>query len=237
MTTARPYERLAQFPFVALDEYELIEHDWGSLHVSERAKGAMPVIESHPNASGNVVVILGAFSGRIKIHGRDNLCILIGDQAKTSLLTLYFWGRNSTFSFGPRSTSNGFTAEFTNEDVITIGEDCMFAAEILLQTTDRHAIIDTEGHIVNRPQPIHIRDHVWISRRVIVLKGVEIGNGSIVAIGAIVTKSIPPCSIAAGNPAKIVRENVTWTRSPTPHQDERTKARDYIATMTSDNDN
>lgn len=54
--------------------------------------------------------------------------------------------------------------------------------------------------------PIIIEDNVWIGERSAILKGVTIGRGSIVASNSVVTKSVPPYSIVAGNPAKIVKQ-------------------------------
>jgi acetyltransferase-like isoleucine patch superfamily enzyme len=54
--------------------------------------------------------------------------------------------------------------------------------------------------------PVKIGDKCWIGMNVIVLKGVEIGEGAIVAAGAVVTKSIPPWTISGGNPARVIRE-------------------------------
>lgn len=54
--------------------------------------------------------------------------------------------------------------------------------------------------------PIIIGDNVWLGRCSMILKGVTIGEGSIVAAGAVVTKSVPPYSIVAGNPAKVVKK-------------------------------
>lgn len=54
--------------------------------------------------------------------------------------------------------------------------------------------------------PITIEDNVWIGERSAILKGVTIGRGSIVASNSVVTKSVPPYSIVAGNPAKIVKQ-------------------------------
>lgn len=54
--------------------------------------------------------------------------------------------------------------------------------------------------------PVRIGNKCWIGMNVIVLKGVEIGEGAIVAAGAVVTKSVPPWTIAAGNPARVIRE-------------------------------
>jgi len=53
--------------------------------------------------------------------------------------------------------------------------------------------------------PIKIHDNVWIGERAIILKGVTIGKGAIIAIGAVVTKDVPEYAIVAGNPARIVK--------------------------------
>lgn len=55
-----------------------------------------------------------------------------------------------------------------------------------------------------------IENHVWIGCNCTVLKGVTIGEGAVIAAGSVVTKSVPPRTLAAGNPAKVIRENVTW---------------------------
>lgn len=54
-------------------------------------------------------------------------------------------------------------------------------------------------------KPVIIEDNVWIGENVTILKGVTIGKGSIIGTQAVVTKNIPPYTIAAGNPAKIVK--------------------------------
>ena len=55
-------------------------------------------------------------------------------------------------------------------------------------------------------KPIVIEENVWIGRDSRILKGVTIGKGSIVALGSIVTKDVPPYTIVAGNPAKVVKK-------------------------------
>jgi acetyltransferase-like isoleucine patch superfamily enzyme len=59
-------------------------------------------------------------------------------------------------------------------------------------------------HVVTRP--IRICDKAWVGLNVIVLKGVEIGEGAVVGAGSVVTKSIPPWTLAVGNPARVIRE-------------------------------
>ena len=58
--------------------------------------------------------------------------------------------------------------------------------------------------------PIHIGNHVWIGTRATILKGVDIGEGAIIAAGAVVTHDVPPHSIVGGVPAKVIAENVKW---------------------------
>jgi acetyltransferase-like isoleucine patch superfamily enzyme len=59
-------------------------------------------------------------------------------------------------------------------------------------------------------KPISIGDHVWIGNGATILKGVNIGGGSVVGTEAVITKDVPENSIAVGNPGKIVRENIRW---------------------------
>ncbi|MGN1153588.1 MAG: acyltransferase [Candidatus Gastranaerophilaceae bacterium] len=58
-----------------------------------------------------------------------------------------------------------------------------------------------EEHIV---APIEINDNVWIGMRTIILAGVKIDQGAVVAAGSVVTKSVPKCAIVGGNPARII---------------------------------
>ena len=58
--------------------------------------------------------------------------------------------------------------------------------------------------------PIVIGNHVWIGARAIILKGVIIGDGAIIAAGAVVTHDVPAYTLAGGVPAKVIREGVEW---------------------------
>lgn len=69
--------------------------------------------------------------------------------------------------------------------------------------------IITNGHPKNldlSEQPIKIGDDVWVSCMSIILNGVTIGQGAVIGAGSVVTKDVPPYTIVAGNPAKIIRE-------------------------------
>ncbi len=93
---------------------------------------------------------------------------------------------------------------------ITIGDDCAIAGDVLIQDTDFHPILDEKGNEKPVSKPIVIGNHVWICAKATILKGVTIGDGAIIAAGAVVTKDVPARCVVAGNPAKVVRENVIW---------------------------
>ncbi len=103
---------------------------------------------------------------------------------------------------------------FINEGVqivcaskITIGENCAIAPDVIIRDYDVHTI--EEAGYQNKKE-IEIGNHVWIGTRAIILKGVKIGDGAIIAAGTVVTKDIPAYSIAAGVPAKVIKEHVQW---------------------------
>lgn len=108
----------------------------------------------------------------------------------------------------------GFYANIGAE--VICGKSIKIGEEV---TLGRHVTIrDTNGgHYVNSPDyrnaaAVEIGDHVWLCEGVKVMPGVKIGSGSVIAAGAVVTKDIPANCLAAGVPAKVVRENVQWKR-------------------------
>lgn len=90
---------------------------------------------------------------------------------------------------------------------IHIGSGSLFARDVALRSDDVHYIVE-DGYEPSKP--ITIGNHVWIGQGATILKGVTIGNDSIIAAKALVVNDIPPHSLAAGVPARIVRENINW---------------------------
>ena len=77
------------------------------------------------------------------------------------------------------------------------------------------------------PQPVRIADHVWIGAGAIVLKGVSVGENAIIAAGAIVTHDVPPETLVAGAPARVIRRVADGgERSPTSNS-ERTAPSEF----------
>lgn len=90
---------------------------------------------------------------------------------------------------------------------ITIGNEVVISENFSVWDSDAHAIAGNEQNMI---QPIVIGNKVWIGTNVTVLKGVTIGDGAIIASGSVVTKSIPANCLAAGIPAKVIKEQVVW---------------------------
>jgi len=94
---------------------------------------------------------------------------------------------------------------------IHIGNNVLIASDVFITDHDHGSAKDIYSLIpppVSRKlifSPVFIGDNVWIGEKVIILKGVCIGHNSIVAAGSVVTKNIPPFSVVAGNPAKIIK--------------------------------
>jgi acetyltransferase-like isoleucine patch superfamily enzyme len=83
--------------------------------------------------------------------------------------------------------------------LVRIGRVCKIAWDVVIIDTDMHSIPGKE-----QDKPVIIEDEVWIGCRAIILKGVRIGKGAVIAAGSIVTKDIPAGTVAGGVPARVL---------------------------------
>lgn len=95
---------------------------------------------------------------------------------------------------------------------LTIGRECMFSYGIEVRTSDSHPIFDAQGVHINPSGDIAIGDRVWVGARCLVLKGSQLGDGSILAAASVLTRDVGARMIAAGVPAKVIREDIQWKR-------------------------
>lgn len=109
-------------------------------------------------------------------------------------------GSNS--SIGPRAQIIGIGMG----GILTIGNDVMMGPEVVILLSEHnHNRIDIPMNQQGvRTSTITIEDDVWIGMRVMILRGVTIGKGSIIGAGAVVTKNVPPNAVVGGVPARII---------------------------------
>lgn len=88
---------------------------------------------------------------------------------------------------------------------VTIGNDCLIGDQVFIADSDFHAIDpNLRKRSAGPSDPVRIGNNVWLGSRVVVLKGVSIGDNSVIGAMSLVKDSIPANCIAAGNPARIV---------------------------------
>lgn len=147
----------------------------------------------------------------IYIHGDDNR-IIIGTRNYMEKLDLYIEDNNNAITFGNRNRVFGKTHVACIEGTeVSFGDGCLFSDKVVFRTGDSHAIFDLEtNERINPSKSIKIGDRVWFGNSTTILKGVAIGDGSIVGTGAIVTSEVESNCIVAGIPAKVVKRGVKW---------------------------
>lgn len=196
-------------------------------------------LASYSDANGNKILYEGPeIPGvRIEFSGSNNTMEVLSD-VRLAKLNIVFDCDNGTFrmagnKFGSFSgfirigqdstVSLGQDVTATNACVISavegtsviIGNDVMLASENEIRADDGHAIFDVESETrVNWSKSISIGDHVWVAKRAVLLGGACIGDGSVVGFGSIVTGVVPNNCVAAGVPARVIRQDIAWER---PH--------------------
>ncbi len=104
--------------------------------------------------------------------------------------------------------------------IVTIGDNCLFAPNVSLYTAGHPLHPVSRNSLYEFAKPINIGDNVWLGGGVTVLPGVTIGSNSVIGAGSVVTRDIPPWSLAAGNPCRVLRR-ITEADKPFFYKNER----------------
>ena len=146
--------------------------------------------------------------------------VVLGDHVSCYSGCSFAVGPQGSCAVGDFTLLNG--AIIMAQERITIGSYCLISWNVGIADSDFHPLdpaqrrVDAQAlapYFSDRPErprlvtrPVTIRDNVWIGMHAVILKGVEIGENSVVAAGSVVTKSVPANVVVAGNPAIVVRE-------------------------------
>jgi acetyltransferase-like isoleucine patch superfamily enzyme len=102
---------------------------------------------------------------------------------------------------------------------LDIADDVMIGPNVSIITSG-HPVEPLQRRATTIGKPIAIEKNVWIATGAIIIGGVTVGENSVVAAGSVVTKDIPPNTLAGGNPAKVIRQLMVTERRATPlHSD------------------
>lgn len=134
---------------------------------------------------------------------REDLLVMLGDG-------VVFGPQVSIRGRGLLKIGNGSSVNsgviFGMTDSITIGESVLIADNVSFRTAD-HEFADRNTPIVTqgeRSLPIVVNDDVWIGANVVILRGVTVGRGSVIAANAVVREDIPDFAIVGGVPGRII---------------------------------
>lgn len=136
---------------------------------------------------------------------------LIGENSFLERVTIYL-GRNCKFLMDSSvSVSRECLFLMHEPSRCHVGYGSLFASGVTVSTSDMHPIYDREtGERLNPAENVAIGRNVWIGDGAYITKGVTIGHGSVVGARSVVTHSTPENVVVAGNPARVIRENVEW---------------------------
>ena len=159
------------------------------------------------------------------LHNHSPRAAVIGDHVSCYAGCSFALGVNGTCSIGDFTLVNG--ALIMAEERIEIGSHCLISWNVGIADSDFHPRAAPSGSSMRRRSrrssragrldrrlrtaPVIISDNVWIGMNATILKGVTIGENSVVAAGSVVTKSVAPNVVVAGNPAVVVKE--FWNRT------------------------
>lgn len=165
------------------------------------------------NGNSNSIILdnnANMYYTNINIVGSNNKVTFNGCSG---ILSLIIRGNNCEITIGKDSTMETcYMVCMGQGNSIKIGNDCMFSGKVEIWNSDTHLITNMEGMCTNPSKPINIGNHVWLGKDVKILKGVTICNNSVIGMGSIVTNDVTNNSIAAGNPARIIKKDICWKK-------------------------
>lgn len=136
--------------------------------------------------------------GRLIVRPR----VQIRSTVATTELVVY---RGGLLEIGERAFIN-YGCSIAASEHISIGPRCSIGTHVMMMDNDFHRIEPERRDESPESKPIILEENVWVGGRSIILGGVTIGAGSAVGAGSIVTSDVPPRTVVAGSPARIIRE-------------------------------
>ncbi|MEL6985073.1 MAG: DapH/DapD/GlmU-related protein [Actinomycetota bacterium] len=155
----------------------------------------------------------GAEQGpRIRVSGRPRIqtngTMRIADRVQiysTLARSELVANSGATLDIGTRTLIN-FGTSIVSTGKVSIGAHCHIGPHCMIMDNGYHEIDPERRLQTPEPNPVIIEDNVWLGARVIVMPGVTIGRDAVIGAGSVVTTDVPPRTVAAGVPARVVKE-------------------------------
>jgi maltose O-acetyltransferase len=168
------------------------------------------LLSTCPNVTGTPVVlqpVLFVGSGRIVLGAGVQFGWKRSPLFYTGYCHVEAAGGGAVIELGDRTEINNNSMIKSEGAGIRVGADGLFGAHVEIFDSNFHDLDPARRHAgTPRMAPVEIGDNVFMGMSVKVLKGVTIGADSVIGAGSVVTSSIPAGVIAAGNPARVIRE-------------------------------
>lgn len=149
------------------------------------------------------------WAGRTKLHIKRNGSLIINGYNQLGCGSLVWILEDGLVSLGGNGTFTAGKNMIISKQKVEIGRACQIAFGVTISDHDFHKTYKN-GVQNEETAPVIIRDNVWIGMNATILKGVTVGEGSIVAAGAVVTRDVPDHTMVAGVPAKIIKTDVEF---------------------------
>lgn len=98
-----------------------------------------------------------------------------------------------------------FNCTILDVNKVSIGDRCMFGPSVQIYAATHPLNWKERGTLLEFGQPVTIGSDVWVGGGAIICPGVKIGDRSVIAAGAVVTKDVPPDTLVGGNPARVIK--------------------------------
>jgi hypothetical protein len=159
----------------------------------------------------------GSLTASVRILGNDCAVIIndIGRGGYVMLQDVFMRSHRQFLFWGQGATAVGCSIELEGQDLgVAIGDDALISNGVWIRNYNMHALHDLRtGAAIGRPPVTTVLErHVWLGQDALLLNCARVGSGAVVGARSLVTRPVPACVIAAGNPAQVRREGVSWGR-------------------------
>ena len=173
--------------------------------IPDSAKGGIAFVGS----GARLVIGANVSLSNVRLHLESNSLIIIGNgcEIEGAIIT----DENCSIFIAEQSRIIGPARLYASEDCdIHIGKRCVIHGA-RFRTSDSHSVLDLETRTrINKASNIVVQDDVFVDRHCHFYKGTNVGAGSYVAIGSIVTRKFANNSYIEGRPAAVVRHHIAW---------------------------